>query len=71
MAVQRIDHVELDRPAERKQGIINLLEADWIHPVGAERDEQRPDRDGFERPQRSATVLPGQIEVRKGREVYR
>ena len=41
------------------------FDADWrVQPVGAERDQQRTRRDGFERPdQRSAAVLPSEVEV--------
>ena len=65
VAVRRLDHVELDRLAERAQRVVDLLRRRRrVQPVGAERDQQRPRRDALERPrERPAAVLPGEVEV--------
>ncbi len=68
MAVRRLDHMELDRLAESAKRVFDLPRSGRrVQPVGAERDQQRPRRNAFERPpQRSAAVLPREIEIGQG-----
>src|SRR5262249_26875193 len=68
VAVRRLDHMELDRLAERAKGAFDLpRRRRRVQPVGAERDQQRPRRNAFERSrERSAAMLPGKVEIRQG-----
>src|SRR5215472_3225145 len=51
VAVRRLDHMEVDRLAESAKCLFNLGRRGWwVQPIGAERDQQRPRRNAFERP---------------------
>src|SRR6202050_1514674 len=63
VAVRRLDHLELDRLAERAQRGGDLIRRRRrVQPVGAERDQQRPRRNALERPGERSAVLPREIE---------
>ena len=63
VAVRRLDHVALDRLAQRQESAFDLSRSHGrVEPVRAERDQQHPGRDALERPgQRPTAVLAGEV----------